>query len=426
MAAPTAPRPGRYARAAHDTGFLLAQLPLAIAGFVLMVLVPSLGVPLLVLGIGVVVLGGLLTAVNGIGELTRDRLRAHGHRLEQGTRPPRPERRTVWRRSLARMRHGQSWMDVFRALLDFPLSITTFVVTVTWWVAGAAGLLYWFWGRFLPVDEDSRGLAWLLGLDGLVPEWLVQLAAGALLLLTAPWVVRALVMAHVGLERFALLASRPARLRARIDDLTASRAAVVDAESQALRRIERDLHDGPQQRLVRTTMDVQAALRRLDAGDPEAAREPLASALEQVQAGLGELRTMSRGIAPPVLADRGLAAAITSLAGQSPLRVQVEVRLPEDHRHGFQQQTAAYFVVSEALANAAKHSDATIVQVQVDETAAGTLRVRVTDDGRGGAHPAKGHGLAGLADRLGGVDGRLEVVSPVDGGTTVLATIPAP
>src|SRR5690606_1934135 len=95
MAAPTAPRPGRYARAAHDTGFLLAQLPLAIAGFVLMVLVPSLGVPLLVLGIGVVVLGGLLTAVNGIGELTRDRLRAHGHRLEQGTRPPRPERHRV-------------------------------------------------------------------------------------------------------------------------------------------------------------------------------------------------------------------------------------------------------------------------------------------------------------------------------------------
>src|SRR5690606_35566997 len=144
---------------------------------------------------------------------------------------------------------------------------------------------------------------------------------------------------------------------------------------------------------------------RLDAGDPEAAREPLASALEQVQAGLGELRTMSRGIAPPVLADRRLAAAITSLAGQSPLRVQVEVRLPEDHRHGFQQQTAAYFVVSEALANAAKHSDATIVQVQVDETAACTLRVRVTDDGRGGAHPAKGHGLAGLADRLGGSTG---------------------
>src|SRR5690606_29005059 len=156
------------------------------------------------------------------------------------------------------MRHGQSWMDVFRALLDFPLSITTFVVTVTWWVAGAAGLLYWFWGRFLPVDEDSRGLGWLLGLDGLVPEWLVHLPARPLLLLTAPWVVRALVMAHVGLERFALLASRPARLRARIDDLTASRAAVVDAESQALRRIERDLHDGPQQRLVRTTMDVQA------------------------------------------------------------------------------------------------------------------------------------------------------------------------
>ncbi|GAB2595273.1 sensor histidine kinase [Pseudactinotalea suaedae] len=413
-----------YARSARDTGFLLTQLPVAIAGFVLLVLALSLGIPLSILVIGIAVLAGFLAAVNGIGEFTRERLRRLGHHLEEGSRPAPPTTGSWLRRSVRRLRHGQSWMDMLRALLDFPLSITTFVLAIVWWVVGASGIVYWFWSRYLPDEPDMRGLAWLLGLDGVVAEWLLHLVLGFLMLLTAPWVIRGLVAVHVGLERFALLASRPARLRTRIDDLTASRAAVVDSEAHSLRRIERDLHDGPQQRLVRTTMDVQTALRRIDAGDPEAAREHLQSALDQVESGLGELRTLSRGIAPPVLADRGLAAAIGSLAGQSPIRTQTDVAIPAERRLALARETAAYFVVSEALANAGKHSGATLVQIHVDETSAGTLRVRVSDNGRGGAHLGKGHGLIGLVDRLRGVDGTLEVISPEGGGTTVHALIP--
>lgn len=416
-------RRGVYARSARETGFLLAQFPVAIAGFVLFVLVPALGVPLLVLVIGLAVIAALLAALNGIGEFTRERLRGLGYHLEPGSRPTPAVKATWVRRAIRRIRHGQSWMDWLRALLDFPLSIATFSIAVAWWVASAGSVLFWIWGRFLP--DDGEGLDWLLGLDGVVPEWLIHFVIGVTGLLVAPWLVRALVAAHVGLERFALLASRPAKLRSRIDDLTASRAAVADSEAQSLRRIERDLHDGPQQRLVRTTMDVQTALRRIDARDAEAAREHLQSALEQVESGLGELRTLSRGIAPPILADRGLAAAIGSLAGQSPIRVQADVAIPADRRLALARETAAYFVVSEALANAGKHSGATLVQVHVDETASGALRVRVSDDGRGGAHLGKGHGLVGLVDRLQGVDGTLEVISPEGGGTTLHAVIPA-
>lgn len=410
-----------YARAARETGFIVAQLPVAIAGFVLFVLVPALGLPLTVLVIGLAVIAGLLAALNVLGEFTRGRLRGLGYHLEQGSRPRAPVKETWLRRSYRRISHGQSWMDWLRALLDFPLSIASFAIAVSWWVASAGSVLYWIWGRFLP---DDNGLASLLGIDRVVPEWLLYLVIGIAGLLVAPWLVRGLIAVHVGLERFALLASRPEKLRERIDDLTASRAAVVDSEAQALRRIERDLHDGPQQRLVRTTMDVQTALRRIDAGDAEAAREHLQSALEQVESGLGELRTLSRGIAPPVLVDRGLAAAVGSLAGQSPIPVQADVTIAADRRLALARETAAYFVVSEALANAGKHSGAALVQVHVDETASGALRVRVSDDGRGGAHIGKGHGLAGLADRLRGVDGTLEVVSPEGGGTTLHAVIP--
>lgn len=414
-----------YARAARESGFLLAQLFVAIAGFVVLVVGLALGIPLSILVVGVAVLAAFLAAANGIGEFTRDRLRRLGYRLEKGSVPTAPAKGTWLRRSFRRLRHGQSWMDMLRALLDFPLSIVTFVLTIVWWVVGAGSVLYWFWSRYLPDDGDANGLAWLLGIDNAIAEWVLYLLLGLAMLMVAPWVIRALIAVHVGLERFALLASRPAKLRERIDDLTASRAAVHDSEAAELRRIERDLHDGPQQRLVRTTMDVQTALRRIDAGDPDAAKEHLASALEQVESGLGELRALSRGIAPPVLADRGLAAAIGSLAGQSPIRVQADVAIPAERRLGLARETAAYFVVSEALANAGKHSGASLVQVDIDETNAGALRVRVSDNGTGGAHPGKGHGLAGLADRLRGVDGTLEVISPEGGGTTLHALIPA-
>jgi signal transduction histidine kinase len=209
-------------------------------------------------------------------------------------------------------------------------------------------------------------------------------------------------------------------LRQQVSVLTQSRTAAGEAEAHTLRKLERDLHDGPQQRLVRLGMDISTAQRRLE-GDPAQARALLDEAFVQSQEALAEIRTLSRGIAPPILAEQGLGAAVTALAarGSVPTSVDVDDHLPLTEAA----QNAAYFVVAEALANQAKHSRATHAWVEM--RAVGALAViTVADDGIGGASVAKGHGLAGLADRLAGVDGSLAISSPPGGPTQVTATIP--
>ncbi|MGH9251005.1 MAG: sensor histidine kinase, partial [Acidimicrobiales bacterium] len=189
-----------------------------------------------------------------------------------------------------------------------------------------------------------------------------------------------------------------------------------------LRRVERDIHDGPQQRLVRLTMDLEAAQRRLT-DNPDAAGPLVEQALTQTQEALAELRALSRGIAPPILADRGLEAALAAAAARSPIPVTLDVTMGGSDRPTPAVENTAYFVVTEALTNAAKHSGATTVSVSVIRVGA-TLHVQVGDDGLGGAHVGKGHGLAGLADRLAGVDGTFDVHSPEGVGTIVSADIP--
>ena len=191
------------------------------------------------------------------------------------------------------------------------------------------------------------------------------------------------------------------------------------AEAQTLRRLERDLHDGPQQRLVRLGMDISAAQRRMD-DDPTQARALLDEAWQQSQDALAEIRTLSRGIAPPILAEQGLPAAITALAARGTVPTSVDVEPVELSDAA---QNAAYFVVAEALANMEKHSRATSASVEVRGLGALAV-VNVTDNGVGGASLAKGHGLAGLADRLRGVDGTLTVSSPAGGPTQLTATLP--
>ena len=229
-----------------------------------------------------------------------------------------------------------------------------------------------------------------------------------------------------GLARLLVANPTLAGLRHEVSTLTASRAAVVEAGTSTLRRLERDLHDGPQQRLVRLQMDLAAARRRMGQ-DPAAADVLVAEAEQQVQETLSELRALSRGIAPPVLTDRGLAAALASLAGRCTVQVTLDVALPDGTRLPDAVEEAAYFVVSEALTNVAKHSGARSCLVHVARTEAGgrpALCVQVEDDGVGGAHPAKGHGLAGLADRVAGLDGTLHVQDRPGGGTRLEATIP--
>ena len=208
-------------------------------------------------------------------------------------------------------------------------------------------------------------------------------------------------------------------LQERIDVLETTRAGAVDVQDTEARRIERDLHDGAQARLVALGMNLGMAEQRL-AADPEAARGLLTEARLGVEEALRELRELARGIHPPVLTDRGLEAAIAALAHRSAVPVFVTAELPE--RPPAAVETAAYFVAAEALTNAAKHAGASRIEVRIVREPR-ALVVEVVDDGRGGADPS-GSGLTGLRRRVEALDGKLSVVSPPGGGTTLHAELP--
>ncbi|MBW0119543.1 sensor histidine kinase, partial [Pseudonocardia abyssalis] len=261
----------------------------------------------------------------------------------------------------------------------------------------------------------------ITGVDSRLGEIALNTAIGVVLLLTLPWMLRALVAVQAGLVR-GLLTNETAALRARAESLESSRRSAVQAEAQTLRRVERDIHDGPQQRLVRLNMDLETVARRLD-DDPERARPLVAEALAQSREALAELRALSRGIAPPILADRGLGPALAAAAARCPTPVVLDVDLPDGVRMAAAVENTAYFVVTESLTNVAKHARASqcVVTVGVDDD---RVLVQVRDDGRGGAHLGKGHGLAGLADRLAAVEGAFDLVSPAGGPTVLTAAIP--
>lgn len=321
------------------------------------------------------------------------------------------------------LRDPQTWREWGHGLLILPVRVFTWTFTVVW-TAGALSVTYPLWAWSLPRGGDDQGLADLvLGWDSFAADVFVNTAIGFVFLLTLPYVLRAMAVTESSLA-WAMLTNESGALRARAEELTRSREAVVQAEADTLRRVERDIHDGPQQRLVRLTMDLQSAQRRM-VDDPDAAAPLIEGALDQTQEALDELRALSRGIAPPILTDRGLHAALAAAAARCPVPAKLDVQLDPGQRLAPALENAAYFVVTEALTNVAKHSDASSASVSVLEME-GRLIVEVRDDGRGGAHIGKGHGLAGLADRLSGVDGGLVVDSPPAGGTLIEASIPLP
>jgi PAS domain S-box-containing protein len=209
-------------------------------------------------------------------------------------------------------------------------------------------------------------------------------------------------------------------LRERIEELRASRARIVEAGDEARKRLERNLHDGAQQRLVTLALDLRLARARLDV-DPAAAGALLDRVGEELLEALAELRELARGIHPAVLTERGLTPALQALTGRAPLRVEldaaVESRLPDAV------EAAAYYVVAEALTNVVKYANATCVRVRVARERAGAV-IEVADDGVGGAEPGPGSGLRGLADRVEALHGSLAVESPPGLGTRVRAEIP--
>ncbi|MGH2636379.1 MAG: sensor histidine kinase, partial [Actinomycetota bacterium] len=239
---------------------------------------------------------------------------------------------------------------------------------------------------------------------------------GALVILVTPWVVRGLAVASGSLVRGMLGAD----VTQRMQTLTETRAAAVDLAAEDRRRIERDLHDGVQQRLVALAMDLGRAKGKLET-DPEAAKALVDEAHEEAKRAITEVRDLARGIYPAVLTDLGLDAALSSLAARSTIPVDVDARL--SRRPPASVEAAAYFVVSEALTNAAKHSRATRVQVTVRLARDGWLTVQVRDDGVGGADPT-GSGLAGLRDRVRALDGELRLLSPEGGPTVLMVELP--
>jgi signal transduction histidine kinase len=278
-------------------------------------------------------------------------------------------------------------------------------------VAGPAGLAVaalpvvaaWVLVYVLRVAETSGGVSLSLGLAVLAVVGLGVGAAGPI------------TRAQRGLAR-RLLGAQPSAA-ARIRELTESRAAVVDLQAAELRRVERDLHDGAQARLIAIRMTLGLAR---DA-DPDQARELVAEAWESTGQALADLRALVRGIHPPVLAERGLAGAVESVALLCPVPVQLDVDLPA--RLPTPVESAAYFAVAEALANVAEHSGASTARVGLVHRR-GRLRMTVRDDGRGGADPAAGTGLAGIRRRLSALDGVLTVLSPPGGPSELTMELP--
>jgi signal transduction histidine kinase len=265
----------------------------------------------------------------------------------------------------------------------------------------------------------STSLALSAGVAALVGAFLVAVWAVTTRGYFWPgWALLGLGLA-VGLRATGVLLRRGDRRAQRIEQLETTRAGAVTVQEAELRRIERDLHDGAQARLIALGMSIGMAEEKLRT-DPEGAQALLADARAGAREALEELRDLARGIHPPILGDRGLEAAIAALSGRSPVPVGLTVDVPE--RPEAAVETAAYFVVAEALANAIKYADATRIDIDV-RSSDGRLVVEVADDGRGGADPA-GAGLTGLAQRAGALDGTLGVTSPAGGPTTVRAELP--
>ena len=307
------------------------------------------------------------------------------------------------------------WKQLAYSAVRLPLSIVESVPVMFIWSTGLALFTLPAYNADLPGGAAHLGAMRFAG-----PGWMILSGvAGALLLIAAPVVTRATAMLDAVIARGMLGPARGAELTARIDELETSRARVIDAAEAERRRIERDLHDGAQQRLVALAMELGRAKAKF-ASDPQAAAVIVDQAHEQAKEALAELRNLVRGVHPPVLSDRGLDAALSGLAALSPVPVTVRVDLPV--RPTASIEAIAYFVVAEALTNVAKHAKASQAQVVVTGTD-GLLTLLIFDDGAGGADPA-GQGLTGLAARVAGVDGRLRVTSPAGGPTTIEVVLP--
>ena len=443
MNTPSATRRGTaygrlWRRLPAELAYLVIAFPIALTGFVIVISLFSTGIgTLITFFIGVVLIIGALYVARGFGTLDV-------MLLEWTGRPaiPRPEWQDArartgffgWLRAL--LGNGHYWLYLLHTMVvDFLIKTVTWVIMVVWVSIALGGLTFWVW-NFVPVVVDNQYWylsRWLFpdgGFDAQIADSLLYFLLGVVFTATLPFVTRGLTCLHWLVARGMLSAWKSDALQRQVATLSESRGAAQSAEGHSLRRLERDIHDGPQQRLVRLQMDLAAADRQLEA-DPGRARALIGEAMQQSKDALDELRALSRGFAPPILLDRGLVAALESAAIRSTVPTRIVDELPAGTALAQEIERNAYFVASEAVTNAAKHSGATEVEVRVSLAEAADppepwLTIVVTDNGVGGAFSIAGHGIAGLHERLRGLGGTLEVHSPAGGPTVVTARMPLP
>ena len=389
--------------------YLLTALPLGVAYFVVLVAGVSIGVALAVILVGLLILLATLAATRGMAAVERGAARAL---LGVEIVPPADRRELPLLQRIGRwLRDAVTWKSLVFVALKFPLGIVTFVAVAA---SGFVSVVFLF-APLIVLETPVTVFGWIVD---------SPLQALPLTVAGIPAVVLSLNL-YNGLAwlwaLFARLMLGPsaAQLHERVDDLRDARARIIAAADAERRRIERDLHDGAQQRLVALSLTLGMAESRLS--DPEAAAPLIAQAREEAALAVKELRELASGIHPALLSDRGLGPALEALAARAPVPTTVdgvpEQRLPAPI------ESACYFVTAEALTNVAKYAGATSASIGLT-VEHGLVQLVVRDDGAGGADLNAGTGLRGLRDRVEALDGRLELDSPPGLGTTVIAEMP--
>ncbi|NUP43913.1 MAG: sensor histidine kinase [Streptomyces sp.] len=408
----------------REFGYALLNLPMAITGFVWTVTMLSVSAGLLVTFVGLPLLVLALLGCRAIGRVERARARSLLLLEVDEPGPVRTKGTGFLSRTGSQIASGVNWRHAVYMLVHFPWGIVTFTVSISFLTYGWGLLTYPLWRWVFPVYFGQDGLQVYGSGDGHHGWWLhtpadmlLCVVVGGLLVLLSPWLIRG--MAHVDrMLVYGLLG--PSRLDDRVTELESDRGAVFDTAAADLRRIERDLHDGAQARLVALAMDLGLAKEKL-LEDPSAGAAMVEEAHGEVKIALQELRDLARGIHPAILTDRGLGPALSAVAARCTVPVAVTVDLPARPVPAI--EGIAYFTVSELLQNVSKHSGASRATVDVWQVE-DRLMLHVSDNGRGGADLAAGSGLAGLAERLDSVDGVLAVDSPSGGPTRITAELP--
>lgn len=330
--------------------------------------------------------------------------------------PPLSDRNWFWRLA-ERFTCKARWSELAYLLLLLPFGLLTAAIVVTAWVAGSLMLAFPLYADLLPAGSSLWGLA-LLSTG--VGKALAALVGLVIVVLIAPWVTVAMGAFSLKVGRWLLTADREVELEQTVEALEISRSAAVDSAESERRRIERDLHDGAQQRLVALAIDLGMARSRPDL-TLEESRDVIARSHDELKAAMKDLRDLVRGVHPVILEDRGLDAALSAVVARSPIPVNLTVSV--DQRMPDAVESAAYFVVSECLTNVARHSRATSVTVTVANRSQ-RLLIDVTDNGCGGADSSQGTGLHGLSVRVSSLAGWMRIVSPVGGPTSVIVELP--